>query len=243
LHGGTRRVIAAFSFFSGHHNNESIYGMAVVATTPFTFPFSTCERPSRSGVAAQPVSAAINAAAAAGLFASAALATGALWQVRVALLSYGAFEAWHAWSHAVHVPGTVLADVVHMLGYAMSAATLLALRALDPRPMPAAAWMAIAFAIAVDVVVWVGVHRWAWSHLYIVATGLGVLAVVVVAAAPPRLRASLPWLLAGLLVLLALFVNEAVNCEAMLAAANLPYHAAVELLGLALFAGLALALL
>lgn len=202
----------------------------------FVFPFTTCERPRKGGAAAQPFSAAVNALAAALLLA--ALFRARTWPVRAALGSYALFEAWHAFSHSRHLEGRLQADVVHCLGYLMSAATLACILALSgKRGSVVAFWLPLFALVLADVYVWARV-RDVWT----VFTGLAVFAFVFVGNAPllpPPLRRRLAWMLLGLAALFALFLNERANCEAMLRRAELPYHVAVELLGAALFYGLA----
>lgn len=200
----------------------------------YKFPFDTCE-PRRLGAAVlQPVSAAINAASTVLLLACASFASNGY--VSATLLTYAAFEAFHTYTHARHVPGPWQKRAVHALGLAMALATLVMLIHFLGPP-GASYWAALAVLVALD-----GAALATGADLLGVATGLGVFAWVVVgrwASLPQDVRACLQYVLAGTLMLLLLFVNEALHCPALLRWRALPYHAAIELLGLALFAGLA----
>ena len=71
-----------------------------------------------------------------------------------------------------------------------------------------------------------------------IASGLALFAFIVLAnykLLPPHLYHLLPYFIVGLAVLIALFVNESYNCQSMMEAWQLPYHALVETVGLVLF--------
>ena len=202
----------------------------------FNFPFTTCEVVHRGvGDIAQPWSTLVNVYTCWMLVRHARLDARLL--VRVLLASYAAFEAWHALSHAVHVQGTVQADVVHVLGYAMSFCTLFAILALSRTRLGVCASCAIAAAVVADVYVWLNV-RGVWT----VFTGLLVFAAVVLSQLGklhPTFRRAVPSMVGGLLLLFALFANETRNCSAMMSFATLPYHVLIETVGFALFDALA----
>ena len=185
---------------------------------------------------AQPFSAAANALTAALLFAC--LCRSHTWPVRAALGSYVIFEAWHALSHARHIEGRMQADVVHCLVYLMSLASLGCILALSgARGSVAAMWVPLAVLVLADVYVWARV-RDVWPVL----TGLSILAFVFLGnlrLLPPFFRWRLAWMGLGLGAVVLLLLNERANCEAMHRRAPLPYHMGIELLGGALFYGLA----
>jgi hypothetical protein len=55
---------------------------------------------------------------------------------------------------------------------------------------------------------------------------------------PKFFRKAIPFLAIGLIILFALELNEAYNCEKMLEYMDFPYHAFVEIVGLLLFTSL-----
>jgi hypothetical protein len=202
----------------------------------FAFPFTTCELPRKGAAVAQPFSAAANALTATLLLAC--LFRSHTGPVRAALGSYVLFEAWHAFSHARHIEGHMQTNVVHCLGYLMSAATLGCILGMSgSRGAVATMWVPLAALVLADIYVWARV-RDVWT----VFTGLSVFAFVFLGnlrLLPPFFRLRLAWMVPGLAALFLLFLNERANCEAMLRRAALPYHLGIELLGAALFYGLA----
>lgn len=197
----------------------------------FAFPFSACESPGKGG-GSQPYSAAFNALTCSALIGLACVAKTAA--VRAALVAYALFEAWHAYSHARHVEGTAQTNVVHALAYAMAFATLNAILALSGGGLSRTLLTAVVAAVLLDLFVWTRVGGF-WT----VFSGLVVFAVVVFGnhdKLPPFFRAGVPYMVAGLLLLFGLVVNETYNCEAMMRYNALPYHLAVEAVGFALFA-------
>lgn len=204
---------------------------------PYIFPFATCEPVRNSAHSiAQPWSFAINGATFLALLAFAYLTPSAV--VRTTMLSYAAFEGWHAFSHARHVPGNIQIDVVHVLGYLMAFSTLAAILYLSGTNLNLLAGVAITVAVILDLALTLRFH----STIMMVFTGLMVFSVVVVTQwgkLPPAFGAALGWMLAGLVVLMALFLNEYYRCARMLQIARVPWHAMIELLGFALFIALA----
>jgi hypothetical protein len=75
-----------------------------------------------------------------------------------------------------------------------------------------------------------------------VFTGLSIFAFIVTsqfAKLPRMFKAWLPYMLGGMVLLVAIELNEVVNCKRMMDAHAFPYHAAVEVVGLGLFGALA----
>jgi len=203
----------------------------------YTFPFATCE-PVRDGAGwlAQPWSFAINGATLLALLAFAFKTPSAI--VRTTLLSYAAFEAWHAFSHARHVPGNLQINVVHVLGYLMAFSTLAAILYLSGTSLSLAAGAAIGAAVLLDLALTLRFH----STILMVFTGLAIFSVIVAtqwSKLPPAFYAAFGWMLAGLVLLMALFVNEYYRCPSMLKIARAPWHAMIEILGFVLFVALA----
>lgn len=201
----------------------------------FAFPFSACEMAGKGG-GSQPYSAAFNALTCSVLLGLAIVAKTAA--VRAALVAYALFEAWHAYSHARHVAGTAQANVVHVLAYAMAFSTLHAILALSGGGLSVTLLTAVVAAVLLDLFVWARVGGF-WT----VFSGLLVFSVVVFGnydKLPPFFRAVVPYLIAGLLLLFGLVVNETHNCDAMMRYGAWPYHLAVEAVGFALFATIAL---
>lgn len=198
----------------------------------YRFPFNTCE-PLHNGPIAQPISAAINLVSTAVI-----ILLCFVHKPRPAvvgtLVTYAIFEAWHTWSHAIHIPGRVQKRVVHILGLAMAFATLGMIQSLSNHaPLGSCFLTVLALLVAVDALAVTN-----GSDLLGIATGLAIFSWVVVGrwqVLPNPVRRALVGVLPGVALLLLLFVNEAANCSALLEWKRLPYHALVEMLGLVLF--------
>ena len=202
------------------------------SSNKYIFPFSTCERSDASSWVAQPYSAFVNAA-------STMILLGMMIQAgplvsKLTLLSYALFEAWHTFSHMVHIAGESQTLVVHILGYLMSATTLAAIITLSGSGMPPL-W----FLLGLVVIVVADIALFIWvGGLPIIISGLAIFAFIILAnykLLPAHFYYLLPYFIVGLAVLIALFVNESYNCRWMMEARQLPYHAIVEVVGLVLF--------
>lgn len=199
------------------------------------FPFSTCESNSNNGIVAQPFSAAVNLVTCFALLGL--MSTAKTRPVRLVLGVYALFQAWHAFSHAKHVTGNIQTNVVHVLAYMMSLATLYAILALSQGDLSHLIACLIVGTIIVDLYVWVYV-KGVWT----VFSGLVVLATLVFGnydRLPSFFKACIPYLVVGLMILFALVANEKYNCERMMRHKVLPYHAAIEIVGFVLFVALA----
>lgn len=209
----------------------------------FVFPFTTCETPLGGGggstpMIQQPWSTAVNLILFAVLLVV-ALTHCNMFPAKLVLGTYAIFELWHAVSHAVHIPGQFQTNVVHILGYAMSAATLFAIIRLTDKKQEIAIyfWFVLGLAVAVDLYLFFKV-----KGLASVFSGLAILAVVFFGCLPilPEwVLGFCPYFAAGLIAIGLLFVNETYNCERMMAEWRAPYHMIIEVVGLAMFSMLA----
>ena len=85
----------------------------------YTFPFSTCEKPKKNGIA-QPYSSLIN-------FVNCVIILYYLLKTKqdytfILLSSILAFESFHLFSHIVHIPGSIQLNITHSLVYLMNLA-------------------------------------------------------------------------------------------------------------------------
>ena len=202
------------------------------ASNKYIFPFSTCERSDTSSWVAQPYSAFINAISTIILLAMMMQAEPLV--SKPTILSYALFEAWHTYSHMVHIPGESQTLVVHILGYSISFTTLAAIIILSGSGMPAW-WFVLGLMVIIvsDIALFIRV-----GGLPIIISGLAIFAFIVIAnykLLPPHFYHLLPYFMVGLALLIALFVNESYNCQSMMESRQLPYHAITEIVGLVLF--------
>jgi hypothetical protein len=206
----------------------------------YKFPFSTCEHPTKHALVQQPYSTAINALSTLVLFMFAMFAR--TLPVQTTIIVYALFEAWHTMSHMQHIPGKIQKFVVHALGLSMAFATGWAIQSFTNAPVTMWYIAPIVVLVIVDTLV-TTLYK---NDLLGFATGLAIFAWVVIghwSYYPTFVKNTVVWLLLGVVILMALFVNEWKNCDRMQKWRVLPYHALIEVLGLVLFSVLALLLL
>ncbi len=199
------------------------------------FPFHTCETPNKDSLVAQPVSAAINILTCIILIYFA-------WQartitVKTLLLSFIAFQAFHAFSHTRHIEGHVQSNVIHTIWYFVAFMVLFTSMQMSKKPPPIFTIFILIFIIIIDMYLF-----FYTSKVYMVFTAFTLPIVIVLSyynTYPAFMKNTIPYLILLLLVVSALLLNEKYNCETMIAYANLPYHAIIETLGLILFTSLA----
>ena len=86
----------------------------------YTFPFSTCEKTTEDGTFAQPYSAIANIITCLIIFYFLLNTENAY--AFLLLLSILVFEAFHSFSHMIHIPGAVQINITHALAYCMNIA-------------------------------------------------------------------------------------------------------------------------
>jgi hypothetical protein len=89
----------------------------------YTFPFNTCEQKTDDSIFAQPYSAIANIITCF-IILHFLLKTKNTYAFLL-LLSILAFEAFHAFSHMIHIPGTMQINITHSLAYFINFAFLL----------------------------------------------------------------------------------------------------------------------
>jgi hypothetical protein len=199
------------------------------------FPFNTCETPNKDGLVAQPISATINIITCIILIYFA-------WQartitVKILLLSFIAFQAFHAFSHIRHIEGYVQSNVIHAIWYFVAFMVLFTSMQMSKKSPPIFTILLLIFIIIIDLYLF-----FYTSKVYMVFTAFTLPIVIVLSyynTYPAFMKNTIPYLIVLLIIVSALLLNEKYNCDAMIAYANLPYHAIIETLGLILFTSLA----
>jgi len=197
----------------------------------YTFPFNTCET-IHDNTIAQPVSTIINLLSAAVLSVMVLFANHLYTQIL--FIIFAAFEFYHALSHTRHRHYDKY--VIHILSYILAFSlwyTIHALVRLDH--MPLLPVILISVAILADIVAYTLTRGHGISTII---TGLLVISVAAMSYwpyMPKRIRIRFITLIAGIGVLILLFINEMVNCNLMLKYKRFPYHAIIEIWGLLLF--------
>lgn len=207
----------------------------------YTFPFDTCE-PVRNQFPVQPYSFTINLLSTLALLGLSVIAR--TWTVRTLLVSFALFEAWHTLSHAIHLTLSPRSHiyVVHALGYFMTGCMLMAINVLSRNwTVPVYGLIFMSCLVILDLVM---LFRVGGVSNILSGFALFVVVVLVNTSKLPRfVTRNMIWLISGVFLLSALFVNEALKCEKMSAYIDLPYHAIIEVVGFALFLGLGLTFL
>lgn len=195
----------------------------------FTFPFDTCERAS-NGIA-QPFSTAVNASNCAAILYF--LIQSETARSRILLFTLFAFEAFHTFSHAVHLPGNVQHNTAHLLAYCINAAFLNFFADITHR-MPSTILLVVLLGL-------IGLDLYSFMYLPIVAY-MGTQAAMFLSSylfylkfLPQRFKNGFFWLVALSSTILLLVWNEMKNCETMMNWWVAPYHIMTELVGLAMF--------
>jgi hypothetical protein len=199
------------------------------------FPFNTCEKPKIESLVAQPVSATINILTCIIIlyFIFQAQTT----TVRLLLLTFFAFQAFHAFSHIRHIEGHIQSNVIHVIWYSVAFMVLFTSMQMSKKSPPLYTILIICTIIMIDIYLYMHTDR-----LYTIFTALTLPVIVVISyynTYPAFMKNTIPYLILLLLIVSALLLNEKFNCDAMISYANLPYHAIIETLGLILFSSLA----
>lgn len=196
-------------------------------SSQYLFPFSTCEVPQPSGVA-QPYSLVVNLVSMVVILYF--LTQARRVSTRLVLISILLFEAWHAFSHAVHIPGKMQINVMHLLAYGVNLGYLYFL--YDCAKKLPNRWLMVTMVLIVMFDIYAFYNL---SFLYYFVSQL-VLFLVILAAYREILPGSYLVLLVTLVILLVLlFLNESRNCGAMMGYAKFPYHAIIEAVGVLIF--------
>jgi hypothetical protein len=194
----------------------------------YTFPFSTCEKPRDHGVA-QPYSFAVNLANCLVLF---YFWTKARKHAAVLMGSLLAFEVFHTFSHAVHVPGEMQRTIIHALAYAINAALLYAFWAHTK------VWPGPGFLAALAGVVVLDLYSYLTRPMiYSIGSQVILIFMIMGYYAPMLPKYVQLWpIVATAVFILLMVLNESLNCEKMLKVnPHIPYHAVLELAGLLYF--------
>ena len=199
-------------------------------TNTLTFPFNTCEKVN-DGIA-QPYSTAVNALNCAVLLYF--LIQSKTNRARILISALLAFETFHTFSHAFHLAGNMQTNMAHLLAYVINASFLYYFADFTKRaPSPILIVVLLAL-VALDI--------YSFAHLPLVFYMSTQAAMFLTAYffyynfLSQTLKSGFIWLISLSSTILILVWNEMTNCAAMMNWWIAPYHALVELVGLAMFA-------
>jgi hypothetical protein len=199
--------------------------------TEYTFPFSTCEKPNKNGIA-QPYSSLLN------LF-NCIIIFYFLIQTKknytfILLFFIFCFELFHVFSHSVHIPGSIQINITHMLSYCINFAFLYFFYNYVKK-IPSI-WFIIfyLFLIFFDIYTFCNMN----VVYYIFSQALLFLSVLFYyyPFLKKNIKNKINIILFLVILIIILFLNEKYNCEKMMSFyPNFPYHILIEIIGLVLF--------
>jgi hypothetical protein len=199
--------------------------------TEIYFPFNTCEEPNKKAWVAQPVSAFINMITCLILIYLFLQAKTII--IRLLILSFILFEIFHTFSHITHIEGTIQSNIIHGIWYFLSFMLLIASIKITKQYPNIYTILILLTIIIIDMRLFFMPNK-----LYMVFTALTLPVVIVISyynLYPIYIKKAIPYLIALLIILGLVLINEKINCLNMIKYAKLPYHAIIEIIGMILF--------
>ena len=198
----------------------------------YTFPFSTCEKKTDDGIFAQPYSAIANIITCF-IIIYFLLKTENIHSFLL-LFSILVFELFHAFSHMIHIPGTMQINITHILAYCMNIAFFNVFYNVT-RFFPSYLFLLyMSCVILFDIYAFFNfsfVYYLASSSLIFISMLLYYYPIL-----PTRVKNSIHLIIAIILIVIGMFFNESYNCNIMLSAyPGMPYHIIIEITGMYLF--------
>jgi hypothetical protein len=197
----------------------------------YTFPFNTCETVNKNGIA-QPYSAFFNLINCC-IILYFLLKTENIYTF-ILLFSILCFEAFHVFSHSIHIPGSLQINITHLLSYCINFSFFylfynytnifpsiyfiifyLMLICFD---IYSIFNMNVVFYIFTQALLFLSVLFYYYSYL------------------PKHIQNSIYYIVFLVFLIILLFLNEKYNCKAMLSMyPYFPYHILIEIIGIILF--------
>jgi hypothetical protein len=194
----------------------------------YTFPFDTCEKPNKTGIA-QPYSVCVNLITC--LIILYFLVKTKSIHAFFLLFSLLVFELFHTFSHFIHIKGNFLFTITHIAGFLVNISFLNFLYNYTHILPKLYYLLFLIFILAIDAYCFINL-----SFIYFVLTQI-LLFVAILYYYYPMLpkqiknKINLILLTTGLIYLC--FVNEKLNCKAMLNMfPNFPFHVIIETLSI-----------
>jgi len=197
----------------------------------YTFPFSTCEKPNKNGIA-QPYSALFN-------FINCLIVFYFLMKTTnnytfVLLFSLLCFELFHVFSHMIHISGSIQTNIAHSLTYFINFAFLYAFyRYTNKFPN-------YLFILYLIVLVCFDIYSLFYLSVvfYIISQSIIMISLLsyYIPLLPKFVKYSMYQIIFLVVVIILLFLNEKYNCEKMISIyPDFPYHILIEICGIFLF--------
>lgn len=197
----------------------------------YTFPFNTCEKYNKNGIA-QPYSSLFNLINCLVIFYF--LLKSKHFYNFILLISILCFELFHMFSHIVHIKGSIQTNVTHILTYLINLAFLYVFY-FYTKQLPS-----YAFIFYLLVLVCFDIYSLFYLSVvfYIVsqATIMISLLAYYYPLLPKSIQNSVYTIIFFISIIILLFLNEKYNCKKMMHIyPNFPYHIFIEIIGIVLF--------
>jgi hypothetical protein len=198
----------------------------------YTFPFSTCEKKTDDGFFAQPYSAIANIITCL-IILYFLLKTETIHSFLL-LLSILCFEVFHAFSHVVHIEGSMQINITHILAYSVNIA-MINLFYHVTKVFPSNLFLGlIACLVALDLYTFFN-----FNIVYYLITFLLIFISILFyyySLLPNYIQNSIITIFFVEILVVLLFLNESCNCQSMLEFyPEFPYHIFIELAGMYAF--------
>jgi hypothetical protein len=197
----------------------------------YTFPFDTCEKSNKTGVA-QPYSALFNLISCL-IILFFLLKTKKLYTFLL-LFSFFCFELFHVFSHIIHINGLIQINITHSLSYLMNIAFFYAFYSYTKK-LPSYGFM-----LYLLILVCLDTYSFLYlSIIYYLTTQFSIffsLLVYYFPLLPKFIKNRMYQILFFIILIILLFLNETYNCEKMLQIyPAFPYHIFIEITGIIFF--------
>ena len=197
----------------------------------YTFPFNTCEKTNKNGIA-QPYSSLFNLINCLIVFYF-LLKTKKIYTF-ILLFSILCFELFHVFSHCIHIQGSIQINITHILSYCINIAFLFFFyNYLKKFP---SVWFILFYVCLIffDIYTFLNMN----VVYYIFSQALLFLSVLLYyyPLLPKSIKSKIHIIFILITVIIILFLNEKYNCEKMMRIyPDFPYHIFIEIVGIVLF--------
>lgn len=197
----------------------------------YTFPFDTCEKPNKHGIA-QPYSTMANIVNSLIIFYF-LLKTKENYTF-ILLFCILCFELFHVFSHSVHIPGSIQINIAHMLSYCVNFAFLFFFYNYTKK-IPSG-WFILFYVLLIVFDIYVFCNM---DVVYYISTQSLLLLSVLLYYYPllsKSIKNKINIISSLIILIIILFLNEKYNCKKMLSIyPHFPYHVLIEIVAIFLF--------
>lgn len=197
----------------------------------YTFPFDTCEKPNKHGIA-QPYSTMANIVNSLIIFYF-LLKTKENYTF-ILLFCILCFELFHVFSHSVHIPGSIQINIAHMLSYCVNFAFLFFFYNYTKK-IPSG-WFILFYVLLIVFDIYVFCNM---DVVYYISTQSLLLLSVLLYYYPllsKSIKNKINIISFLIILVIILFLNEKYNCKKMLSIyPHFPYHVLIEIVAIFLF--------